>query len=105
MAEKSAKKPNFLVRAGRGIVRFFRDTKGEMKKVVWPSKKQVRNNLVVVLVFVLLAALLIFVLDLAFSWGLKSALDLATKVGADPASSLPSTSGAAAALVSAFTGV
>ncbi len=26
------------------ISRFFKDLKGEMKKIVWPSKKQIINN-------------------------------------------------------------
>lgn len=67
MAEKTTKKPNFLVRAWRAVVRFFRDTKGEMKKVVWPSKKQVWNNFWVVIAFVVFCAVLIGLLDLGFT--------------------------------------
>ena len=26
------------------VVKFFRDLKGEFKKIVWPSKKQIFNN-------------------------------------------------------------
>ena len=37
-----------------------------MKKVVWPGKKQVRNNTVVVLVVVALAAVVILLLDFIF---------------------------------------
>ena len=37
MAEKTEKKPNIFVRAGRGTKKFFRDTKGEIKKIVWPT--------------------------------------------------------------------
>lgn len=81
MAEKTAKKPNFFVRAGRGIARFFRDTKGEMKKVVWPSRKQVLNNLLVVAVFVIVLALIIFVLDWLFVFLLNGSLNLAAGEG------------------------
>lgn len=77
MAEKVAKKPNFFVRMGRGIARFFRDTKGEMKKVVWPSKKQVINNLFVVAAFVIIIAIIMFVLDFLFNAGIMGALNLA----------------------------
>lgn len=90
MAEKIAKKPNFLVRAGRSVARFFRDTRGEMKKVVWPSRKQVFNNLVIVLVFVALAALLVFALDLLFVFLMDGSLSLASKIAAGPASSVAS---------------
>lgn len=94
MAEKVVKKPNIFVRAIRGIARFFRDTKGEMKKVVWPSAKQVRNNLIVVLVFVLAVGLIIFALDFLFSWIISSSLTLASGT-AESASSIAS-SGASA---------
>ena len=33
------KKPGFFKRIASGIKRFFKDTKSELKKVVWPSKK------------------------------------------------------------------
>ena len=38
------KKPGFFKRIASGIKRFFKDTKSELKKVVWPSKKTVLNN-------------------------------------------------------------
>lgn len=71
MADKAAnvkKKPNIFVRFGKWIARFFRDTKGEMKRVVWPTRKQVWNNFWVVIVFVLLCAVFIFLLDVVFNW-------------------------------------
>ena len=37
MAEKTEKKPNVFVRAGKASAKFFRDTKGEIKKIVWPT--------------------------------------------------------------------
>ncbi|MEG0229641.1 MAG: preprotein translocase subunit SecE [Oscillospiraceae bacterium] len=45
------------------IVRFFRDLKGEFKKIVWSSKKQVINNTIVVIVFMVIVAIFIFALD------------------------------------------
>ena len=47
---------------------------GEMKKVVWPSKKQIINNTVVVAVVVVVAAVLIMVLDAVFGFGLNQLL-------------------------------
>ncbi len=35
---------------GNKVTRFFRDLRSEFKKVVWPSKKQVFDNTMVVLV-------------------------------------------------------
>ena len=47
-------------RIGRG----FRDTRGEMKKVVWPSRKQAINNTVIVLVFMAIMTAIIGLFDL-----------------------------------------
>ncbi len=76
MAEKSAKKENIVKRFGKGFARFFRDTKGEMKKVVWPSRNQVLNNFLVVVVFALIAAVIIFGLDAIFSFVLERLISL-----------------------------
>ena len=45
---------------------FFKDFKAELKKVVWPTPKQLFNNTVVVITIVLVVAAIVFVLDVAF---------------------------------------
>ncbi len=45
---------------------FFKDFKAELKKVIWPTPKQVVNNTTAVITIVLLTAVIVFVLDLAF---------------------------------------
>ena len=45
---------------------FFKDFKAELKKVIWPTPKQLFNNTVAVLSIVLITAVIVFVLDLAF---------------------------------------
>jgi preprotein translocase subunit SecE len=45
---------------------FFKDFKAELKKVIWPTPKQVLNNTTAVITIVLLTAVIVFVLDLAF---------------------------------------
>ena len=81
MAEKTAKKKeNILKRFGKGFVRFFRDTRGEMKKVVWPTRRQVLNNFIVVVVFVIIAALVIFGLDATFGFIFERLISLAASV-------------------------
>ena len=47
---------------------FFKDFKAELKKVIWPTPKQLLNNTTVVVVIVLVTALIVFVLDLAFNF-------------------------------------
>ena len=45
---------------------FSKDFKAELKKVVWPTPKQLINNTVAVITIVLVTAAIVFVLDLAF---------------------------------------
>lgn len=45
---------------------FFKDFKAELKKVIWPTPKQVANNTVAVITIVLITAIIVFVLDVAF---------------------------------------
>ncbi len=49
-----------------GITKYFRDVKAEMKKVVWPTRKQVLNNTAVVIASVIIVGLVIWSLDLGF---------------------------------------
>ena len=45
---------------------FFKDFKAELKKVIWPTPKQLVNKTVAVIVIVLVTAAIVFVLDLVF---------------------------------------
>lgn len=45
---------------------FFKDFKAELKKVIWPTPKQLVNNTVAVVVIVIITAVIVFVLDFAF---------------------------------------
>lgn len=54
------------------VVRFFRDYKSEIKKIVWPGYKDVLKNTVVVLVMCLLVGILIWAAD----FGLGKLLEL-----------------------------
>lgn len=65
MAEAAEKK-----KSGNKFVKFFKEVKSEMKKVVWPSKKQVINNTLIVIASVLIVGVVIWLLDLVFQYGL-----------------------------------
>ena len=54
------------------IIRFLRDYKGEIKKIVWPGPKAVVKNTFIVLVMCLLIGIVIWAVD----FGLKALLDL-----------------------------
>ena len=60
------KKPNIFARLGARIARWFRETKSELKKVVWPTRKQLVNNTAIVLVAVVVVGVVISGLDAAF---------------------------------------
>ena len=73
MADKTEKKPGFVARMKAAVknfcnrvAKFFRDTKSELKKVVWPSKEDTKTNTVVVLVTVAIAAVVMIALDAIF---------------------------------------
>ena len=48
------------------IAAWFKDLKKEFKKVVWPTKKSVFNNTLVVLCVVIVGSVVIGLLDLGF---------------------------------------
>ena len=45
---------------------FFKDFKAELKRVIWPTPKQLVNNTVAVITIVLITAIIVFALDLVF---------------------------------------
>ncbi len=63
MAEATVKKQN-------KAVKFFKEVKSELKKVVWPSKKQVVNNTLIVIAAVLVIGIVIWAFDAIFQYGL-----------------------------------
>ena len=48
---------------------FFKDFKAELKKVIWPTPKQLVYNTGAVVAIVLLTAVIVFVLDGVFRYG------------------------------------
>lgn len=45
---------------------YFKEMKAELKKVVWPTPKELANNTIAVIAFVLIFAVCVFVLDFCF---------------------------------------
>ena len=56
---------NKTVKRARSM-RFFRETRSEMKKVSWPTKEQLFHNTVVILAFVIITTIILSLLDLGF---------------------------------------
>ena len=53
-----------------GLLRFYRQVVAELRKVVWPTRKQLSTYFVVVLTFVVFVIAIVSVLDLAFGWAM-----------------------------------
>ena len=62
MNKAGAKKENRLVKA-------FKATKSEFKKIVWPTWKQVAKNTMIVIAVVVLFCAIIALLDYLFKFG------------------------------------
>ena len=62
------KKPNILKKLGK----FFKDTVGELKKVVWTPKSDVWKSFKLVIATVVAISALIAVIDFASSWIINS---------------------------------
>ena len=69
---------------------FMKDFKAEIKRVIWPTPKQLLNNTVAVIVIVLITAAIVFALDIAFesmnTYGidkLKAIVDTTNEVTTD----------------------
>ena len=48
---------------------FFKDMKSELKKVVWPSTRQVINNTLLVVALVIVVSLVVIGVDLVLEYG------------------------------------
>lgn len=57
-------------------MQFFRQVKQEIKKVTWPTRKEVVQTSIMVIVIVAIAAGFFFVVDQFFGWAVKSIFGL-----------------------------
>lgn len=58
----------------RSLVRYFKDVKNELKKVIWPTREQLVNNTVTVLLTCLVIGALIWIVDSGLANVLKVVL-------------------------------
>lgn len=64
---------------GKGIVRFFKDLRGETKKIVWPDAKMVVKSTGVVLATVLVIGAGVWILDFATSGAITAVMNAANE--------------------------
>ncbi|MBR1863571.1 MAG: preprotein translocase subunit SecE [Ruminococcus sp.] len=77
--EKSQKKSNAKAGSEKkkgGIKQYFKELRAEMKKVVWPTKKQVANNTGVVLVVMAAMGLFLFAVDTGLGAAIQALLNI-----------------------------
>ena len=70
MAEE--KKKNFFVRIWNKLVKFCKDTHGELKKVAWTPRAELKKSFKLVIATVVAIAAVIAVIDLGSSWIINS---------------------------------
>jgi preprotein translocase subunit SecE len=61
LAKASVKKDNF-------IVRYFKETRAELKKVSWPTRQEALNLTLIVVGFTIFMAALLGIIDYIFAW-------------------------------------
>ena len=64
---------------GKRVAKWWREMKSELKKVVWPSSKQVVNNTVVAIVVIIISAIVIWGFDEIAQLIVQAVLKLAGK--------------------------
>ena len=64
---------------GKRIAKWWREMKSELKKVVWPSSKQVVNNTIVAIVVIIISAIVIWGFDEIAQLIVQAVLKLAGK--------------------------
>ena len=74
MAE--VKKENWFARTWAGSRRYFRELRSELKKVVWPTPKQVLKNTLIVAACVVAVGVFIWVFDYVAQIGINALIGL-----------------------------
>jgi preprotein translocase subunit SecE len=55
---------------------FLRDSRAELKKVTWPSRKEVTSTTLVVIVATIFFGFFLFFMDVIFSWAITQVKSL-----------------------------
>ena len=66
------KKENWFKRTWGKVRKYFRELRSELKKVVWPTPKQVLKNALVVLACVVVVGVFIWLFDFVAQFGINA---------------------------------
>lgn len=75
---KKSDRPGFIARAGKSTKSFFKNFRGETKKIVWPDAKMVLKSTGIVLLVVAIVSIIIYGIDQGLSAGITGLKKLAT---------------------------
>jgi preprotein translocase subunit SecE len=53
------------------LTTFLQDVRGELQKTSWPTRKEVRNTTLVVIVFVMICAVYLYAVDFVLQTGME----------------------------------
>ena len=70
------KKENWFKRTWGSVRRYFRELRSELKKVVWPTPKQVLKNTLIVGACVLVVGVFIWLFDFVAQTGITGLINL-----------------------------
>jgi preprotein translocase subunit SecE len=61
---------------GKRALGFFKDARVEVRKVVWPTRQETIQTTLMVIIMVFIVALMLWAVDSALGWGVRSILAL-----------------------------
>lgn len=76
-ADKKSDKPKSKTNPLKSIAKFFKSVKSEVKKVVWPTAKDVVRNSLIVILVVTVVGVAIYGVDTLLTLGIKGIKSLA----------------------------
>jgi preprotein translocase subunit SecE len=59
---------------GRKALGFFKEARVEVRKVVWPTRQETIQTTLMVMIMVFIVALMLWAVDSALGWGVRSIL-------------------------------
>ncbi len=61
----------YLTETGRRWARFLSETRKELRLVVWPSRKEVMNTTLMIIVVVIVMGIFLWLVDMFFLWAVE----------------------------------
>jgi preprotein translocase subunit SecE len=56
---------------GKGLIGFLKDSRLEVRKMVWPTRAETMQTTLMVMIIVLVLSILLWLVDMLLGWGIK----------------------------------